>query len=38
MKLRAQDGQYIMLTDVLYVPDAMYTLVSTGKLVRADSP
>jgi hypothetical protein len=33
MKLRAQDGQYIMLTDVLYVPDAMYTLASTGKLV-----
>jgi hypothetical protein len=35
MKLRAQDGQYIMLTDVLYVPDAMYTLVSTGKLVKS---
>jgi len=34
MKLRAQDGQYIMLTDVLYVPKAAYTLVSTGKLVK----
>jgi hypothetical protein len=35
MKLRAQDGQYIMLTDVLYVPKAAYTLVSTGKLVKS---
>ncbi len=35
MKLLTKDGNLLTITDVLYVPKARHTLISTGKLVKS---